>query len=416
MARLALSFVDRLVERGLVDRFGFLCFAFAGAALIVLAKAMGVPAVLVAVFAAAAIVAYAILVQRTGTGRLRSDQAGDNCYYLGLIYTLASLAYAIFTFDPADTATTIIQGFGVALATTIIGLVLRVYFNQSRPDLAESETTARLELAAASGKLKAELSRSVVSMNDFSRQTRQSLEELRDEILASLQTVREGAERSVQAMAQQATSAVSDNSEAAVTRTKKLSTAAEKVVTGMESHAAALTRLEGVQSQITASLGGVESAALRSQAILENLVTQSNSISQLQAGASETVRGLAGAASLLNQHVEGLAASSGRLEGVLIDKLAEVQAVPRAVADGAVNGINEALERVRVDLQSIVEAQARVSADLSEQVRKGVDLASRHNGALELEVARSRENVAKVHTALVDMTEQLAARVEAAAE
>jgi hypothetical protein len=408
-----MSFVDRLAERGLIDRFGFLCFAFGGAALIVLAKAFGVPALFVAVFAAGAIVAYAVLVQRTGTGRLRGDQAGDNCYYLGLIYTLASLAYAIFTFDPADTATTIIQGFGVALATTIIGLVLRVYFNQSRPDLAEAETTARLELAAASGKLKAELSRSVVSMNDFSRQTRQSLEELRDEIVTSLQAVKDGAERAVQEMSKQATSAVTDNSEAAVTRTKKLSTATDKIVSGMENHAAALSGLEGAQSQISASLAALESSAVRSQAILENLVAQSNNIGQLQAGASETVRDLAGAASLLNQHVEGLNASTGRLEGILVDKLEAVQAVPRSVADSAISGIHDALERVRLDLNALFETQASVTAGLAEQVRQGADMASRHNGALEIEIARSRENVAKVHTALVNMTEQLATRVEA---
>lgn len=413
MTRPMLSIVDRLADRGLIDRFGFLIFAFGGAALIVIGKALGAPALLVAIAAAAAIVGYAVLIQRTGTGRLRSDQAGDNCYYLGLIYTLASLAYAIFTFDPADTATTIVQGFGVALATTIIGLVLRVYFNQSRPDLAESEATARLELAAASGKLKAELSRSIVSMNDFSRQTRQSLEELRDEVIASLLTTKEGAERAVQEMSQQASQAMSENSEAAVAGTRKLSTATTKVVSGMESNVAALAGMETAQQQISESLRALESAALRSQSILENLVAQSNSIGDLQNGAADTVRDLAGAASLLNQHVSGLNASTDRLEGILVDKLSEVQAVPKAVADSAILGISEAIERVRRDLDAIVQAQANVVGGLTEQVKQGADMASRHNAALEGEIAKSRENVTKVHSALVDMTETLAKRMEA---
>lgn len=413
MTRPMLSIVDRLADRGLIDRFGFLIFAFGGAALIIVGKALGAPALLVAVAAAAAIVGYAILIQRTGTGRLRSDQAGDNCYYLGLIYTLASLAYAIFTFDPADTATTIVQGFGVALATTIIGLVLRVYFNQSRPDLAESEATARLELAAASGKLKAELSRSIVSMNDFSRQTRQALEELRDEVIASVMTTKEGAERAVQEMSRQANQAVSENSEAAVAGTRKLSTATTKVVNGMESNVVALAGMESARQQISESLQALESAALRSQSILENLVAQSSSIGELQSGAADTVRDLAGAASLLNQHVSGLNASTGRLEGVLVDKLAEVQVVPMKVADSAILGISEAIERVRHDLNVIVQAQANVVGGLTEQVKQGADLASRHNAALESEITKSRENVTKVHSALVDMTETLAKRAEA---
>lgn len=412
MTRPMLSIVDRLADRGLIDRFGFLIFAFGGAALIVIGKALGAPALLVAIAAAAAIVGYAILIQRTGTGRLRSDQAGDNCYYLGLIYTLASLAYAIFTFDPADTATTIVQGFGVALATTIIGLVLRVYFNQSRPDLAESEATARLELAAASGKLKAELSRSIVSMNDFSRQTRQSLEELRDEVIASVLTTKEGAERAVQEMSQQASQAMSENSEAAVAGTRKLSTATTKVVSGMESNVAALAGMESAQQQISESLRALENAALRSQSILENLVDQSNSIGDLQNGAAVTVRDLAGAASLLNQHVSGLNASTDRLEGILVDKLSEVQAVPKTVADSAILGISEAIERVRRDLDAIVQAQANVVGGLTEQVKQGAEMASRHNAALEGEIAKSRDNVTKVHSALVDMTETLAKRAE----
>ena len=47
------------------------------------------------------------------------DQAGDNCYYLGLIYTLASLRNAIATFDPDQNASGIVQT-SCALATTIL--------------------------------------------------------------------------------------------------------------------------------------------------------------------------------------------------------------------------------------------------------------------------------------------------------
>lgn len=413
MQRGAMAFVDRLAERGLVDRFGFLCFAFGGAALIVLAKALSVPPLIVALCAAAAIVVYAIIVQRTGTGRLRSDQAGDNCYYLGLIYTLASLAYAIFTFDPAGTATTIIQGFGVALATTIIGLVLRVYFNQSRPDIAESETSARLELAAAAGKLKAELSRSVVSMNDFSRQTRQSLEELRDEIITSVQTTKQTAETALNEASAQATSAVIEQSDLTVSRSKKLSTATDKIVGGMENHAAKLSDLTGSQTAVAASLAALEQAATNSQRILETLAVRSEEIGQSHTEAVGTSRELGVAAAALQNQVESLGGSVGRLEAALTQKIEDVQSIPRGVADAAIDAMSSAIERVRTDLQSIVEAQASIVAGLADHAQGGADMVSRHNQALETELARSRENVTKVHSALVDMTSDLAKRAEA---
>ncbi|MDO1560118.1 hypothetical protein Q0812_11840 [Brevundimonas sp. 2R-24] len=407
-----ISFVDRLTERGLIDRYGFLCFAFGGAALIILSKVIGVHAVVIALCAAAAILAYALLIQQTGTGRLRSDQAGDNCYYLGLVYTLASLAYAIFTFNPAETADTIISGFGVALLTTIVGLVLRVYFNQSRPDIAEAETSARLELAAASGKLKAELSRAVVSMNDFSRQTRQSLEELRAEMVDGIRSVADAAGTAVREVAGQATTAVTETSEATVSRSKKITTATDRVVSGIESHAAALAGLEEAQSRITTALNALESAAERSQVILRDLVEQSSGVGQLQAGAADTVREMAAAASRLGQHVEGLNESTVRLERVLAGKLSDIQAVPRAVADEAMAGIAGVLERLRGDLEAVVRSQAALVESLGEQVRAGAETAARHNSALEQEVARSRENVAKVHGALVEMTRELVEKVE----
>ncbi len=305
------------------------------------------------------------------------------------------------------------QGFGVALATTIIGLVLRVYFSQSRPDLAESESTARLELAAATGRLKAELSQSVVSLNDFSRQTRQALEELRDEVIASTKATKEAAERALEEASQEAASTLTESSKTAVSEMRKLSTATTKVVSGMEMNVAALSSLELSHQQIAGSLKSLEHAAGSSQSILKTLDAQSQAIAGIQNGAADTVRGLAAAASSLNGHVGDLNASAGRLGDLLVNKLAQVEAVPRAVAESAMGAIGEAIDRLRFDLESIVRTQASITEGLSEQAKLGADTIARHNEALEAELAKSRENVAKVHSALVEMTGQLAARAEA---
>ena len=130
MEKRKITLIDRLRDRGFVDQYGFLVFALGGGIAIVAAKYTNAPAGWVTIGAIALMGLYALIISRSGSGRLRSDQAGDNCYYLGLIYTLSSLAYAIFFFDPSNTATTIVQGFGIALATTVLGLVLRVFFNQ----------------------------------------------------------------------------------------------------------------------------------------------------------------------------------------------------------------------------------------------------------------------------------------------
>ena len=75
--------------------------------------------------------------------------------------------------------------------------------------------------------------------------------------------------------------------------------------------------------------------------------------------------------------------------------------------------MEEAIERLRTDLQSIVDAQGKVVEGLNDQIKQGAETAGRHNDALESELARSRDYVAKVHSALVDMTGTLASRAEA---
>jgi len=63
---------------------------------------------------------------------IRAEIIGDNIYYLGFLFTLVSLAYTLYKFTSSDTEIDqIIKNFGIALSTTLIGVVGRVYFNQT---------------------------------------------------------------------------------------------------------------------------------------------------------------------------------------------------------------------------------------------------------------------------------------------
>jgi len=97
--------------------------------------------------------------------KVRLDQAGDNAYYLGLLFTLVSMAFALYEFSGAQTgpdaatssAKQIIGNFGIALGTTIAGIFLRVVLHQMRIDPADVEQMTRLELSEASSKVRATL-------------------------------------------------------------------------------------------------------------------------------------------------------------------------------------------------------------------------------------------------------------------
>ena len=120
--------------------------------------------------------AYAAFVLSFRRLRVRLDQAGDNLYYLGFLFTLTSLAFSLWEFaiEKGD-ATSIIGNFGIAIGTTIVGLMLRVAFNQMRLDPAETEQLSRIELAEAARRMRAELDHASLDFNMYRRTLHQTL-------------------------------------------------------------------------------------------------------------------------------------------------------------------------------------------------------------------------------------------------
>ena len=114
--------------------------------------------------------------------RLRFDQLGDNCYYLGFLFTLTALSIALYDFRGLEIEiSTIVSNFGVALASTILGVILRVLLSQMREDPIEVEEQSRYELAQASAMLKNELYASVRDMGSFRGLLQQSISETFEE-------------------------------------------------------------------------------------------------------------------------------------------------------------------------------------------------------------------------------------------
>jgi hypothetical protein len=107
--------------------------------------------------------------------RLRDDQAGDNLYYLGFLYTLTSLGISLWRFSALEGAEGIVANFGIAVSSTILGVALRVFFSQMRQDPLEVERSARLELAEAARRVRQELDATVFEFSSFRRATQQSL-------------------------------------------------------------------------------------------------------------------------------------------------------------------------------------------------------------------------------------------------
>lgn len=385
-----ITYTDRLQDRGFVDQWGFLLFAVLGFFAIILAKHLQVSVVWVSAGACAVMVAYALIIGRSGTGRLRADQAGDNCYYLGLIYTLASLAHAIFTFDPDDTAGTIVQGFGIALATTILGLVLRVFFNQGRPDLENIEQQVRLEFSEATAKLKGELNIVVLSVNDLSRQLQQSLQEIHTSASTTMTTFATQTVAEVQAVTASATAVIDTQAQAFSARSEQHVASMDRVIASLEQHARSVEALSESHHALAGVVRNIRKAA----------DTTSATVTALQQG-METV-----------QPVLASTRAVHTLTGEVVQNIRQLETQVQRL----VEQLNSQLTQInRVPLKSatdLAQAAERIYQSLAQQGEAALTLSRNHNEALSTQLSQSRALVAKVHSALVDMTESIAQQAE----
>jgi hypothetical protein len=172
----------REMSPGLFNGALYFAVVLFGCGYIVFSKVNGFGAFYVTSVPIVVMIAYALLLALARPFRLRDDQSGDNLYYLGFLFTLTSLAVSLYQFSATGSAEQIVQNFGVAIASTISGIALRIFFNQMRRDPVEIEHTARIELAEASRKVKRELDATVLEFSFFRRATQQSIADALDEV------------------------------------------------------------------------------------------------------------------------------------------------------------------------------------------------------------------------------------------
>src|SRR5665213_1824067 len=172
----------RSLPPGLLGGLLFFSVVIFGCGYIVFSKLQKFEAITVTLVPVSIMVGYALLLALGRLFRLRDDQSGDNLYYMGFLFTLTSLGVSLYQYSSEGSAEQIVQNFGIAIASTIAGIALRIFFNQMRRDPVEVEQTARLELADASRKVKRELESTVLEFAYFRRATQQSIEDSLTEV------------------------------------------------------------------------------------------------------------------------------------------------------------------------------------------------------------------------------------------
>jgi hypothetical protein len=119
---------------------------------------------------------------------------------LGFLFTLVSLSYALSQFKVQDPAAigAVIDSFALALSSTIIGLAIRVWFQQLREDPQEFEQDARLALGQATIELRQQL---ISVIEDVTLLRKRVDVELREDFIGRARALTEAATEAMQQVA-----------------------------------------------------------------------------------------------------------------------------------------------------------------------------------------------------------------------
>jgi hypothetical protein len=196
------------------QRIAFIVAFLCGGLGTVYLKEQGIPAIFSILLFLVVVLAYIIYCSFSKTA-ISPEILGDNIYYLGFLLTLVSLAYTLYKFTSADNEIDeIIQNFGIALSSTLIGVIGRVYFNQTREDeldtgpvtvdqsleeelaLREVMLTQAKALASESTQLSATLTQSTQQIHEQVAATAHALEQLVSSVRASTQNLVQSLEES----------------------------------------------------------------------------------------------------------------------------------------------------------------------------------------------------------------------------
>jgi len=225
---------------------------FVGLAAYFVLRVAGASQLLITGAVVAAMVAYTFVVARVPRLRVRLDQAGDNAYYLGLLFTLVSMAVALHEFGVADPsgpdegagAREIIANFGVALASTITGIFLRIVLHQMRVDPADVEAMTRIELAEAAKRVKATLDSVAIEFAHLVEVTRQRSSDQLAALLAGLSETVGGFLARATADVNSFVAATATAQEAAVARVAEATSGLAKLVEQVDAAAQRLAAVE----------------------------------------------------------------------------------------------------------------------------------------------------------------------------
>ena len=161
----------------------FVILTFGGCTFIAFSKVTGMNAIASMFVPIALMFGYLALAWSFSAIRLHDEQTGDNLYYMGFLFTLASLGASLYLFTGEGSTDEVVRNFGIAISSTITGIALRIFYNQSRRDVLDIERATRHDLAAVARRVRSELEASTREFASLRRANNQLINEGFDSVV-----------------------------------------------------------------------------------------------------------------------------------------------------------------------------------------------------------------------------------------
>jgi hypothetical protein len=395
----------------------FMLFVVAGSAYIIAAKLGGVGRIYVTLVPVLIMIGYALLIWLARGVRLRDDQAGDNLYYMGFLFTLTSLGVSLYQFNAAHAAEDIVQNFGIAIGSTITGIALRVIFNQMRQDPVEVERMMRLELADAARRVRRELDSTVVEFSYIRRSAQQAaadsfdhvaekIDEIATRLLAGVADVASQSARPLEAASRRSADIIADASNM---MSEALATTAGQLAADMENLSRSVVEISETINAVAMKLERLQTPdgviEVRLDPVIQSLTgavdrfseqsdRQAAALQDAVEAARDAAEGSSTSIVALSQHVESNSlASRAALQSAKESSDAVTQMLDQFSGNawGQIQMLRSILDQTDRAFRSFAQAIEKSGSDMASQAEGFNDiLMTIHSSAETLAIATER--------------------------
>lgn len=366
----------------------------------------------------------------------RWDKLGDNCYYLGFLFTLGTLALALYRFSgQAGVIEELVRDFGIALWTTIVGMLLRIiiYQLESSPEMEPAEALRVLGNQA-------------LEVSDKLRLAGPALDNSNQEIIGAVRRAADGSVQTLKESADRIRQAGEDTSAALQQKLAGMESLNERVNNAASSLSDSIgemgRRIAGIQvppdllaeklapmiRTIASGLTQVNNGTKRANDANERLVAVLASLDQTARGTSDAVQHLLDvgkelepfvalvrricdemdqAATRLAKSSETIVSIAGRA-GDTVNQLATRAAGDAEIVSRHRQALEGEMERMRAAITSAEEPFRTLAAMLRERMEDEAKVSANYRALLEKQLEQIEELHAKLQSNAVSLIDFIA--------